>query len=376
MSIRATALPRPTLWALAAGALGLAGVVILAFIAPEAALQGWLAASFAWSAVPIGALGLLLLHALVGGRWQRPLAPVLHATASTLPLFAIAFIPVIAASSLLYPWAASGAGDDPAIAAKAGYLEPTFFALRTVVYFAIWIVLAVLITGKGEPGARRAGTRLTPAIGMVLFALTVSFAAVDWAMSVDPRFSSSAFGLLVGITDLLAALSFAVALAAWFGSANMRAAADDRRVRGSLAGLLAGGVLLWAYVSFMQYLVVWSEDIPEQASWYLDRAAGAWFIVPWLLGVLLGLLPVAALALPAGRSSLHRIAAIAALIFVMRFVEAVWLVLPSFPYQGWLQPVAWLSATVALGGIGFAAVLWLWARGYRREARSGAVQHG
>ncbi len=375
MSALTTSVPKPTLWALLAAVVGMAGIIAVAFADPAIALQGWLAAAFACSAVPIGALGLLLLHGLVGGPWKRPLAPVLHASAQTLPIFALAFLPVIALPSLIYPWAAPGGADDPAMLAKAAYLAPTFFALRTIVYFAIWIILATLISKEAPSDDRRTGTRLTPAIGLLLYALTVTFASVDWAMSVDRGFASSAFGLLVGIADLLAALSFAVALTAWLGSPNMRAAADDRRVRSALSGLLAGGVLLWAYLAFMQYLVVWSENLPEQAAWYLDRRAGGWAIVPWLLGVLLVALPVVALALPAGRRSLDRIAAIAALIFAMRFVEALWLVLPSFPWRSWLQPMAWLSASVALAGIGFAAVLSLWVRGYRRE-RAGMVQHG
>lgn len=356
-----------------AAALGLAGLVAVALAEPAFALQGWLAAAFALSAVPIGALGLLLMHALTGGPWQRPLAPILRACCGTLPLMALAFLPVILFPSLLYPWAGSGA-DDPAIAAKAGYLNPVFFALRTVVYFAIWIAL-VLLTGRADTGgARRPGT-LAAGIGVILYAITVSFAAIDWAMSLDPRFSSSAFGMLVGICALLAALSFAIPAAAWLGSPAMRAAADDAKVRAAFAGLLATGVLLWAYVSFMQYLVVWSGDIPEEAAWYLDRVAGGWMVVPWAVGLLLGVLPVAALCLPAGRRSLQRLAAIAALIFVMRVIEAVWLVLPSFPLESWLQPAAWAAAMLALGAGTFAALLWLWALGFRRGQQE-VTQHG
>ena len=364
------------LWAAIAAGAGLIGLVAVALADPAFALQGWLVAAFALSAVPLGAIGLLLMHALTGGPWQPPLAPVLRACCGTLPLFALAFLPVILVPSLLYPWAGSGAGDDPTIAAKAAYLNPTFFALRTVVYFGIWwALLAVINSGSDRDGRRQPG-RLAAAVGLILYSITVSFAAVDWAMSVDPHFSSSAFGMLVSVSDLLAALALAVLLVAWLGSPNMRAAANERRVRNAVAGLLSAGVLLWAYVSFMQYLVVWSGDIPDEARWYLERVEGGWVILPWALILLLGVVPLAALALPVGRASLQRLAAIAALIFVMRALEAAWLVLPSFPYQSWLQPAAWLAAVLALGGSGFAAVLLLWARGHRREHGAEASQHG
>ena len=103
------------------------------------------AAAFAWSGIGIGALGLLLLHALVGGPWGRVLGPVLSASARMLPMIGIAFVRCILMPFLVYPWAAEGAYDDPLIAAKSAYLNPVFFAVRVVLYFAIWIALIVLI---------------------------------------------------------------------------------------------------------------------------------------------------------------------------------------------------------------------------------------
>jgi hypothetical protein len=242
--------------AAAVGALGLAAVVAMAFVQPSFALQAWLGAAFAWSGVPIGALGLLLLHALVGGSWGRAVGAVLSASARMLPLIAVAFLPIILAPSLVYPWAAEGASGDPVIAAKSAYLNPTFFVLRTIVYFAIWMAMAALIaTGDGRSGGR-SHTRLRPGIAMVVYVIAAGFAAVDWAMSVDPRYASSAFGLLVTVTNLLAALAFAVPMVALIAPPQILAEAEDRRVRNALAGLLASGVLLWAYLSFMQYLVV------------------------------------------------------------------------------------------------------------------------
>lgn len=355
-------LQRFMLMAAIVGVLGLVAVIAMAFVNPSFALQGWLAAAFAWSSAPIGALGLLLLHALVGGSWGRAVKPALSASAWTLPLIALTFMPIIIAPSLIFPWAGAGAESDPVIAAKAAYLNPTFFALRTIAYFAIWIVLTALISANTDESRRSDRGLLIPGIGLIVFAVTVSFAAIDWAMAVDPHYSSSAFGLLITTADLLAALSFAVPLVAWFAPPAMLAAAENRRVRNALAGLLASGVLLWAYLSFMQYLVVWSGDIPQESAWYLDRTAGAWSLVARALVILLGGVPVVALALPAGRRTLQRIASISMLIFVMRLIEALWLVLPSFTYRSWLQPAAWMAAAVGLGGLWIMSVLWFWVR--------------
>jgi hypothetical protein len=234
------------------------------------------------------------------------------------------------------------------------------------------MALTMLIAAGESWGDRRGGGRLGPGIGAVIFVITASFAAVDWAMSVDPRYASSAFGLLVTMTDLLAALAFALPLLAWLAPLEVLAEAEDARVRNALAGLLASGVLLWAYLSFMQYLVVWSGDLPHESAWYLHRISGAWNVVPWMLGILLGVVPVVTLALPAGRRSLARLAAIAALISIMRLIEALWLVLPSFAYRSWLQPLACLAATLGIGGLYTAGVLWLW----RRESRGATLSQG
>jgi hypothetical protein len=340
-------------------------------------MQGWLAAAFCWSALPIGALGLLLLHRLVGGPWGNAVISLLRVANRTLPLFALAFLPVILAPSLIYAWAAPAAYQDPLIAAKAGYLNPPFFALRTVAYFAIWSTLALTIASESEQATSRPADLLVPALGLVVWSLTVSFAAVDWAMSVDPHFASSTFGLLVAVADLLAAFSFAVAVAAWWAQPAHTPDYSDGKVRNALAGLLTSGVLLWAYLAFMQYLVVWSGDLPHEAQWYLDRGAGGWPVVPWALGVFLGAAPVVALALPIVRRSWRAIAVVAGLIFVMRFVEAAWLVLPSFETRSWLQPVSWLTAMIGLAGVWVACLIWLLARDARRwRAAQAASHHG
>lgn len=338
------------------GLIGVVAVVLVALADQRAALQGWLAAAFAFAALPLGALALLMLHTLVGGLWRRTLGPSLLALVRMLPLVALAFIPVIAAPTLLYPWAAATAGADPEIAAKAAWLNPVFFAARTVGYFLVWMTMSAQVRADYREDDR-GNDRLGAAVGIIVLAITVSFAAIDWGMSLNPPFASSSFGLLVAFGNLLAALALAIMGLAWLGPAELRAEADRPRSRGVLAGLLASGVLLWAYLAFMQYLVVWSADLPAEAAWYLARVAGAWAVVPWLLGLLLGVFPLIALALPGGRRSLTRLAAVAALVLVMRFVDAVRMITPAFPCHSWLQPVALMAALFGLGGLCLACAL-------------------
>ncbi len=325
-----------------AGGGGLIGVAVATIIAPTAFPHAWLAALTAWLGWPLGCMGLLLIHALTGGRWGFALRPQLVAGMSTLLLLLPALIPLLVVLPALYPWARP---DAAAHLDNRFYLNLPFFLGRGVVYLIVWLGLSGLILRalrQDMPDARLA--RIAPA-GLILLAITVTYAAIDATMSLDPHFASSAYGLIaIGEMGLLA-LSVSL-LAAVVGTPL-----DGGTLR-SLGKLLLGLLVLWAYLDFMQLLIVWQSDLPNEAPWYIVRSTGGWGIAAALVAGCHFVLPFFALLSPRLQGSPRGIACITALLILSEIVRGWWLVLPASGRD--FGPVDVLAM---LGLIGIAAAL-------------------
>lgn len=311
---------------------GSAGLLLAALgwaLEPQAFPHAWLAAVAAWSGWPLGSVGLLLIHPLTGGRWGEALRPALRLGATTLALLPLAMLPVILTLPRLYPWVR------PEVAEHLHnrfYLNVPFFAGRGVFYLLVWFGLAgAALRGRG-PG------RVAPP-GLVLLAFTVTFAAIDLTLSLDPEFRSSIYGMLACAGAGLLALSVAVMLAG---------ASVDRAVLPDLGKLMLALVVLWAYLDFMQLLIVWESDLVSEAPWYAVRMHGFW---GWVLAaVALGhfLLPFALLIFPRLQRSRAALVGLAGLLVATSVLRAWWTVLPAVPRGlGWLD----VACVLALGGL-------------------------
>jgi len=318
--------------ALAGGAVCLLGLGI----DQEAVLRGWLAGWAFWIGFPVGALMLLLAHDLTGGRWGDATKAPLKALATTLPVAALAFIPILLSLPLLYPWARP---EEAQKLANTFYLNTPFFLARSAVYFVAWALLAVL-AGRGTSLA---------APGLIVMGVTATFASFDWMMSIEPDWGSSIYGMLVISGALLTTLA-AATLAA---TALMPAGESPRKDLGSL---LIAAILLWAYLSFMQFLIVWEGDMPTEITWYLKRLGGGWGWAALTVVLAQGLLPFLALLWPRIKLSRRGLAAVCGLLLAAHLLESWWLVLPGFSSTGmtWFAP----AATLAIGG--FSAALFTW----------------
>jgi hypothetical protein len=302
-----------------AGIVGLIGVVICSIISPSTFPHAWLAALSAWLGWPIGCMGLLLIHALTGGRWGYAIRPHLVAGMTTLVLLPPALIPWLIVLPTLYPWAR------PDVAAHLGnrfYLNLPFFLGRGVVYLVVWLGLAGLILRAlrlDMLDARLA--RIAPA-GLILLAVTVTYAAIDATMSLDPRFASSAYGLIAIAEMGLLALSvsvFAVVVGPPLDVGTLRV----------LSKLLLGLLVLWAYLDFMQVLIVWQSDLPNEAPWYIVRSTSGWGIAAAVVAACHFVLPFFALLSPPLRGSQRGITCVATLLILGEIVRGWWLVLPA-----------------------------------------------
>ena len=323
-------------WPIVAAA-GLVLFVIGLLVDPRQALLSYLAAyAAAWS-IAVGALILVMTCNITGARWFAPFRPLAETVAGSARLFAVLFLPIALGLSTLYPWAAGGTGD------RSAWLDPAFFLVRAAVYFAIWIVVGLLLrrwspTRSAEPDARPDGrTRALSAGALPAVAFAFSFAAFDWLMSLAPRWFSTIYGVYVFAGGFLAALALLAVV-------YLPAALDDYQKLGNLMLTFA---VFWAYIAFSQFFIIWIADVPQEVAWYLPRLGGSW---RWLaLLVLVGqfALPFLLLLLRGVKRWPGALAVIGCWLLVMHYLDVYWLVLPQLHPGG--VGVHWLDlAGIAL----------------------------
>lgn len=347
--------------ALVAGVAGAVLAALGALLDASRALQSWHLAFVFWASVSGGCLALALLNHLTGGAWGTVPRRVHEAAASTWPLLLLVAVPTLAAHALVFPWA----GDDaPELHGGAAvWLTPTFFVARTVGGLAVlWLVARGLVRRSHDLDshpddravARRLRTYSAPTLALVV-ALS-GFAGIDWLMCFDPHFISSLYGLWFVVGQGVAALAFTVIAVSWL---RARPPFDDVVTADLLhdwGKLLLAFLMMWAYLSFSQYLLVWSANIPEEAAWYLHRATDGGRLVAGLLAVLHFAVPFALLLSRATKRDPRRLLAVAAALFALRWLDLFWQVAPELSGGGFVPAWTDLVALVGVGGLWAAAV--------------------
>jgi hypothetical protein len=350
-----------------AALLGVAGLVASAaghFAAGDHFWESYLIAYIFWIGITLGALGIVMVQHLSGGAWTMISRRILEAAMKTLPLMAVLFVPIwLNMDTLFKKWM------DPEIVAadaivqtKTAYLNVQFFTLRALLYFAIWAILIYFLTRwsreQDEQPAVPTGpldrrSRLLSGPGLVLWVATVTFMSVDWVMSLDPHWFSTIFGVLTIGGQGLSTMAFTIlvlAILVRFSPMSHVADADKFHDHGKL---MFAFVMLWAYFSVSQLLIIWSANLPEEIPFYLERLHGPWYPISILL--LLGqfVLPFLLLLSSRFKRDPNIVKWIALFILVMRVVDITWTIGPVFRHEG--SALSWVDFAVVLGMGG----LWL-----------------
>ncbi len=351
-------LPRARLIALIIGLLGIAGCAIGWLIEPRQFFLSYLAAVLVWLGVSLGAIAWLMIHFLTGGKWGYPVRRFLEAAARMLLPLLVLFIPIFFGLRALYPWM------DPARVAasavlqhKQSYLNTPGYIIRAVVFFAIWIVIAFLLTKwSREQDATHSPApmkklRVLSGPALVFYPLTGTIVFVDWIMSIESNWYSTMFPILICIGQMLSALVFVIVLLAWLAPRTSLARITGPENFHHLGSLLLAFTMMWAYLAFSQFLIIWSGDLPHEISWYLHRIAGGWRWMILFIVVFHFFVPFFLLLSRNTKRSVAALTVIAAVIFLAHIVDVWWLVIPSFYPHGlhlsWLDPIA----VLAVGGI-------------------------
>jgi hypothetical protein len=348
--------------ALIIGIAGLAASAIGAVLNIDQFVHSWLIGFLFCLGLTLGSMALLMLQHLSGGQWGLVSRRIFEAATRTLPIVALLFIPVLLRLPVLFEWARPEAVDNAVIQAKAGYLNQGFFIVRAVLYFSFWMLLMVLLNrwsaeqdrGEAVTPADSVRFRTVSAPGLLFLVLTVTFASVDWIMSLDPEWFSTIFGLLTiagwGLTSFALTI---VVLALIQGTGGATDILKPRHFH-DLGKLMLAFVMLWAYLSFSQFLIIWSGNLPEEIPWYVKRTTGSWGYVAIALVIGHFALPFVLLLSQDLKKRGKLLSRVAIFIIGMRLVDLIWLVEPEFrPGTGF--PIHWLDITLPVGLLG----IWL-----------------
>lgn len=355
--------------ALVAGVIGLVLAALGWLLDPASFFAAYLAAYLLWSGIALGCLGTALLQQVTGGLWGLTVRRIAEAGARTLPLVAVMFVPLLFGLTVLYP---SMRPDEVAASTtlqqKTPYLNLPFFVGRAVLYMVCWLALARVLDRRSAEEDRTADPAVTGRLwrlgvgGLIVLGLTAAFAMIDWVMSLEPEWYSTIYPSMVATGSLLGAFAFMILVALFLAPQSELGALVTPRVRNDLGSMLLAFLMLWAYQSFSQYLLIWSGNLQEEAPWYVRRESGLWGWAAIAIVALGFFVPFFLLIFREIKRSTRWLAATAGLVLAMRAVEDLWLVGPGLGLGG-LYVAIGLAAMVGLGGI------WLWWLGRQLLAR-------
>jgi hypothetical protein len=360
--------------ALAVGVLALAACVVGALGNPDQFFRSYLLAFTFWNGLTVGSMAVLMLQYLTGGAWGIAIRRELEAATRTLPLTILAFLPILFGAHRLYEWTHPDAvAHDEILRKKTLYLNLPFFTVRAFVAFAAWMAMAYFLNRLSlrqdvQPGKdvdRRLA--LLSGGGLVVYALTVTWTSVDWVMSLEPHWYSSMYGVLYMVGFALGALALAAiavvklsgreaggdAPATFAGTEPATSLSEfvGPRIRHDLGKMLFAFTMLWGYVTFSQYLIIWMGNLPEEISWYLARFRGGWGVIAWAVLLLHFAVPFLLLLSRRANRNPRMLVFSAGILFLMRFVNDAWMVIPAFSPA--VLRIHWMDlvAPIGLGGL-------------------------
>ena len=352
------------------GVLFLAVAAIAAVVAhrPTQFFRGYLLGFVWWVGMSLGCLAVLMMQYLAGGQWGYVIRRPLEAAARIMPLLAVMFIPLIFGIPYLYIWDHRElVQHDAGLRHQLQYLTAPWFIARSVICLLVWILLAYLLNrwsaaqdASGDPALRRRMSRLSgPGLG--IYAVTVSIACIDWLMSLSPHWGSTVYPLILIAGQILAGLAFSAAIMSLLVQYKpMSDIVQENHVH-SLGKMMLAFVMLWAYTGYSQLVITWAGNQPSEISWYLPRLTTGWKYVALALVVFHFAVPFALLLSRDLKRDARRLARVAILLILMRYVDLLfWIApdrLPGFEHG---LPFQWMDIVVpiGIGAIWMAAFTW------------------
>jgi hypothetical protein len=351
-------------WLTAGFAGGLLSLVGL-WLTPTQFFQSYLTAYMFVLGVTLGCLALGMVHQLSGGAWGIVIRRPIGAASRVLPVLTVLFLPIVLGMHRLYEWTdADLVAHDEILQQKHAYLNVPFFLIRAAAYFLVWNALSYFLNAwsleqdrTGDPRLARR-MQLISAGGLVAYGLTITFASFDWLMSLEPHWYSTIYGVLIIGGQGLSAMAFLIVALVWLSRRAPLSGIVGPSHFHDLGNLMLAFVMLWAYFSFSQYLIIWSGNLPAEIAWYLHRLQTGWRFIGLTLVVFHFVAPFCLLLSRRVKRQAELIVMVASGVLIVRLVDLFWLVAPEFHRHG--VSVSWLDVLLplSLGAIWLGCFVW------------------
>jgi hypothetical protein len=350
---------------LMAGAVGAVVSIAGWFMEPTQFFQSYLMAYMLCLGVTLGCLALGMIHQLSGGAWGVLIRRPIGAAVRVIPIMTVLFLPIVLGMSHLYTWTnADLVAHDEALQHKHLYLNVPFFLIRAALYFLVWNGLSYFLNTWSLEQDRNPDPRLAlrmqrlSGFGLLAYGLTITFASFDWLMSLEPHWFSTIYGVLIIGGQGLSALAFLIIVMVWLSRrAPINAIVVPQHFH-DLGNLTLAFVMLWAYFSFSQYLIIWSGNLPAEIAWYLHRLQTGWRFVGVTLVIFHFAVPFAVLLSRTVKREGELLVKVAVGILIVRLIDLFWLIAPEFHQHG--VSVSWLDIVMplTLGSLWLGCFVW------------------
>jgi len=277
---------------------------------------------------------------------------------------AVLLIPILLGMTVLYAWTRPEAAHDTSIQSKAAYLNVPFFVARAIIYFAIWFLYSHLLSkwsselDRTHDERQISKMRAVSAPGLVVLTLTTTFAFVDWIMSLEPHWFSTIYGAMFMIGEMVESFAFVIALMIILSKVTPLKEYVTAQHIHDLGNMLFAFMVLWAYLSFSQFLIIWAGNLPEEIPWYLRRLRGGWGWVALTIVIFHFAVPFALLLFRGVKRREDRLFRVCLLMIVIRLVDVYWVTEPAF--YGQRLRIHWMDfvTPIAVGGLWLAVFFW------------------
>ncbi len=337
-----------------------AGIVLTLagfFVDKTAFASSYLVAFLFWLGITVGCLPLVMLHHLADGGWGYPLRRVMEVIISLIPLMALAFIPIYLMLPVLYPWANPEiVAHDSIIQLKGGYLNPEGYLIRAVIYFTIWMLLAAFLIRASKAFSKtfsdglRATLQRVSGVGIIVYALSSTFASVDWSMSLEPHWFSTIYGVLFIAGQTLLGFGFSVAAVVLLSKGEPLNKVLTTERSHDMGKLFFAFIMFWAYISLSQFIIIWNGNLAEETPWYIKRFSNGWEILSVLLPICHFFIPFLLLLSRYRKRVPVRFFRVIVFVLAVRWVDLNWLIKPAlYPsiHFHWLD----ITCFAAIGGL-------------------------